>query len=80
MTTALNEMSRSNPQPSRREPVSDRRYVFSGGKYKGFTLDDVMFADPGYLVWLHKNTQFFKLSPDLLDMAENGGRSPEKFG
>ncbi len=42
-------------------------------------MDDVMFADPGYPLYLHREG-IFELGPDLLDMAENGGRSPEKFG
>lgn len=60
-------MSRSNRQ--KREPISDRKHVLTFGKYQGDTIDDVLLDDPGYLVWLHNNTDF-ELNDVLLDAAE----------
>lgn len=61
-------MSRSD-QRVRREPVRDRDFVMPFGKYKGETIGDLIFDDPGYLEWLHKNTDF-ELHADLLDEVE----------
>lgn len=27
------------------------------GKYKGKTIQDILYDDPQYLVWLHQNTE-----------------------
>lgn len=65
-------MGRSQNQ-QRREPITDRRFILGFGRYKGYSVDDILDADPGYLVWLTENTDF-ELGYDLLDEAENGGR------
>lgn len=54
----------------RRDPINDRETVLTFGKYKGFSIDDVMDAEPQYLVWLHHNNDYFELDADLLDEAE----------
>ncbi len=62
-------MSRSNQQPDRREPIRDRNFVMPFGKYKGESIADLLFDDPAYLEWLHKNTDF-ELHADLLDEVQ----------
>jgi uncharacterized protein (DUF3820 family) len=39
------------------------------GKYKGETIADLLFNDPAYLEWLHKNTDF-ELDHVLLDEVQ----------
>jgi hypothetical protein len=66
--TRKNFMSRSNQEE--RKPIADRDYVLTFGKYKGESLDDILETNPQYLVWLHLNSEFFELSSELLDEAE----------
>jgi hypothetical protein len=40
------------------------------GKYKGESIEELMEVNPQYLVWLHHNSDFFELSSELLDEAE----------
>ena len=61
-------MSRS--KSSKPEPISDRTYVLTFGKYKGYSIDDVMDTDRQYLAWLHNNNDHFELCPALLEEAE----------
>lgn len=63
--------SSANNTP-RREPITDRGYIFQFGKYKNYSLDDIMDVDRQYLVWLHNNSNMFELSAELLDEAEGG--------
>ena len=39
-----------NPNPTKQ--------IFTFGKYKGKTLEEVAQHDPGYIVWAYENTQF----------------------
>lgn len=65
-------MSRSQPQQQKQpEPIRSKDYVFTFGKYKGFTLGDVMYSHPQYVLWLHNNNDFFELHADLLDELES---------
>lgn len=31
-------------------------HVFQSGKYKGFTVGEVVADDPNYIIWLHEKT------------------------
>lgn len=64
--------SSASSVPSRPEPITDRGYVLSFGKFRGYSIDDIMDCQPQYLVWLHNNSNTFELSADLLDEAEGG--------
>lgn len=56
---------------SQPQPITDRYYKFTFGKYNGQTLDEVLRGEnPGYLSWLHHNSRSFELSADLLAEAE----------
>jgi hypothetical protein len=61
-------MSRS--QQTKPEPISDREYILTFGKYKGESIDELMEVNPQYLYWLHNNSDFFELSSEVLDEAE----------
>lgn len=63
-------MSRSNQTTAyKREPVRDKNFVMPFGRFKGISIDDVMYSDPKYLLWLHDNTDF-ELHADLYDEVE----------
>lgn len=47
-------MSRSSPPP--KQPPRTKDYVFAGGKYKGFTVAEVLDLNAGYILWLQANT------------------------
>lgn len=67
-------MSRSNRQPSEQnEPIADRNHKMPFGKYKNFTVGEVIEGDPQYIIWLHHNNNFFELNHILFDeaMGEN---------
>jgi hypothetical protein len=61
-------MSRS--QQHKPSPITDRNAVLTFGKYKGYSIADIMFDDPQYLSWLHNNSEFFELGYELLEEAE----------
>lgn len=60
-------MSRSQQQ--KREPITDRNYVFTWGKYKGFSIAEIIDTEPSYLEWLCNNTDF-ELGHILMDEVE----------
>jgi hypothetical protein len=60
-------MSRSTQE--RREPIRSHSFTFKSGKYAGYSIGDLMMDDPGYILWLHHNTDF-ELHADLLDELE----------
>ena len=60
-------MSRS--QQVKREPISDRNHVMTWGKYKGFSIAEIIENEPGYLEWLCENTEF-ELDHKLMDEVE----------
>lgn len=62
-------MSLSTHKP--REPITDRKTILVFGKYKGYSIDDIMETNPQYLIWLHNNNEFFELGHELLDECEN---------
>lgn len=62
-------MSRSKQQPIRREPISDRNHVLGFGKYKGFSIAEIIENEPSYLEWLCANTDF-ELDHLLMDELE----------
>jgi len=39
------------------------------GKHKGRTPREILYNDPGYIVWAKENTQRFECSEELLDQA-----------
>jgi hypothetical protein len=47
-------MSRSQPQP-KKAPLT-RDHIFKSGKYAGESVGDVVEINPGYIIWLAKNT------------------------
>lgn len=51
------------------EPIRDRNHIMTFGKYQGTSIDDILYFDPAYLLWLHHNTDF-ELHADLFDEAE----------
>lgn len=54
---------------NKREPIRSHSFTFKSGKYAGYSIGDLMMDDPGYLLWLHKNTDF-ELHADLIDELE----------
>lgn len=53
----------------KREPIRDKDFLMPFGKYKDISIGDLIYAKPGYLLWLHNNTDF-ELHADLLDEVE----------
>lgn len=62
-------MSRST-QHAKPAPISDREHVLTFGRYKGESIADILETNAQYLCWLHANSDFFELSAELLDEAE----------
>jgi hypothetical protein len=52
------------------KPKIGKGYVFTFGQYKGSSIEDVMFSDPGYILWLHDNGVAI-ISKFLLEQAED---------
>lgn len=48
-------MGRSSGVSSIR-PTIEMDYTFRSGKYKGKTVGEIVIAEPGYILFLHKNT------------------------
>lgn len=61
-------MSRSTQ--GRREPITDRNHVLGWGRYKGESIADLLEVRPDYLVWAHNTLDWFELSAEILDDAE----------
>lgn len=47
-------------------PVVGKDHVLDFGKYKGATIAEILESDPGYLIWLNKNTERFQLPNNIL--------------
>lgn len=62
-------MSRS--KPTKTSPITDRNCVLTFGKYRGYSIADVIENEPQYAVWLHENLHSFELGADLLEEALN---------
>lgn len=63
-------MSRLDPSSQNKWPtITDRKHVMTFGKRKGYSIEDLIEADPQYLVWLVNNTDF-DLDHKLVDEAE----------
>ena len=45
-------------------------YVFTFGKCKGKFLKIVLYEDPGYLIWCHHNIDWFELSDEMYQYAD----------
>ena len=48
--------------------ITDRKYVLKFGKYKMYSIEEILQVDPQYLVWLADNTAF-DLDHKLYDEA-----------
>lgn len=44
---------------------------FRFGKYKGWTVHEVMAVNPSYLVWCARNIEWFHLDLEILSEAED---------
>ena len=62
-------MSRSNQQPTSKEPIRDPNWKFTFGKYKGNVLSEVIACDRQYINGLMENTDF-DVYCDLLEDVE----------
>lgn len=43
--------------------------VIDFGKYKNYSVDQVLGINPQYLLWAHRNVDFFNLTDDALGDA-----------
>lgn len=50
-------------------PVVGKNHVVDFGKHKGATIAEILETDPGYLIWLNKNTERFQLPDKILTEA-----------
>lgn len=48
------------------------------GKYKGYTIEYVLYENPEYLVWASENVEFFKLEPKVLARAKESSIERDK--
>lgn len=70
-------MSRSNhKRPG--EVIRDPNWTFPWGKWKGETLCEVLWCDPGYIEWLMANTDF-DVHQDLLDTVDERLHAGQKL-
>lgn len=42
------------------------------GKYRGYRIEDVLEVDPSYLVWAVNNVHWFRLKPNVYELAIDG--------
>lgn len=47
----------------------DETYIFTFGKYKGLSVNEILDDDPSYLVWANKEVQWFKLKKEVYDLV-----------
>lgn len=48
-------------------PTYDLESVMDFGKWKGYTVRDVIHRDPVYIMWTHDHVKKFKLPADVVD-------------
>lgn len=65
-------MSRSTQKKPK--TITDRKYVFTFGKYKGLDLEEVLEIDPQYVLYCQEKIDWFDLDHKLLDEAESGSQ------
>lgn len=65
-------MSRSSARQPK-QPITDRRYVMTFGKYKSESVQDILDNDPLYIVWLQDNTDM-DFHHTILEEAAEGPR------
>ena len=46
-----------------------RKSELKFGKWKGYTIEDVLELDPSYLVWAHNTISWFKVTKSVFDEA-----------
>lgn len=53
--------------------------VFTFGKYRGHTVQSVVYADPGYALWAHNTVSWFRLDAiELIMAADNNASRPPR--
>lgn len=57
----------------------DERYFLEFGKYQGFSINEVLIKDPGYLVWSVLNLDNFCLSEEIVYILKNKGLSSKEL-
>ena len=51
--------------------INPHSYKFTFGKYKGKTYDYVVEHEPTYILWAHRNVEWFRLDMvDYMDLIE----------
>lgn len=60
-------MSRS--QQTKSQP-KDENYIFAGGRYKGFSVKEVLEVNAGYILWLQEQTDM-DFHHDIISKAED---------
>lgn len=55
--------------------MKDDTYIMVFGKFKGYTLKEILLHQPTYLLWLDNNTNI-KLTEELKQRAINMTRRP----
>jgi len=65
------------PKATRKYTINSYEYVFTFGKYKGKTCDEVADKNPGYLVWLDEN-EVADINKEILEAAviDDANNSP----
>ena len=45
------------------------KHVMNFGKYKGWTVEDLVIVNPSYLLWADENVSWFKLKWQVVEKA-----------
>jgi len=49
--------------------ILDKHHIFSFGKYKGWTANDVILEDPQYIIWCAENIEWLDCTTDFYELA-----------
>ena len=70
-------MSRSNQQFNPYPTITERTEKMKFGKYKEISIDEILFRDPGYIVYMSDNG-FLDISHILYDEALEGASGMQR--
>ena len=69
-------MKFSDDSPKIKAPLG-LDYIFTFGKCKGQSIEEVIDNEPSYVIWCSENIDWFDLDTDVYDMAEEKSNDEE---
>ena len=71
-------MSVQHGPPLTDDLLSNLNLPFTFGKYKGYTVGNVLEINPQWLIWANDNIQGFRLASNILEQAREMERILEE--